>query len=382
MRHPVAEYREQIHRGFSLPRSLPPMILMLAVLGVLIHNAGNPNNWRFFASGDAAPGPAPAGAAAKTPAEAPPEKSSQPAGLDKLGIGDATDEDFEEQQFMQEARQLIRDGSGHNAEDEMPAYLHVVSWVKSQSVEQLQQRAVKDALYDQFMSNPKGMRFKIAEFPMEARRVTACPPVKGLEGVDLTDVWGFTSDSGSLLYNVIVVDLPKGMPKGVDVQENVKFVGYFFKLQGYLPGDATTDQAAQGKKGKGGKASWMKAPMFIGRLIWEPSPFQQRESIPGWIWLALTGGVIVVVAGFVALAAILPRRRPLIRPLAAPPKGDDPEAVSVDEWLDQAQGGAVGLGNNFAGNCESNNGRADHRPEGPGNGKAPRFPGDFDTIGR
>ena len=52
----------------------------------------------------------------------------------------------------------------------------------------------------------------------------------------------------------MVVDYPKGMPSGPDIRERAKFVGYFLKLQGYLPHDGRPGQRAE------------KVPLLIGRL--------------------------------------------------------------------------------------------------------------------
>jgi hypothetical protein len=123
--------------------------------------------------------------------------------------------------------------------------------------------------------------------------------------------------------------------------------------------------------------------MFIGRILWEPSASAKNEpSVPVWLWTTLAVVVIVTCGGGVLVATVLGKKRPALRPLTSSSYRADPEAISVDEWLDQAQTGQERFGNSFSHSGESSNGRADHRPDHPGNGKSPRFPGDYDTIGR
>jgi hypothetical protein len=412
MRHPLDEYRDQVHRGFSMPRALPSMLLMMAIVGMLMYNARNPNMWRFFAQGKEDPpegqrvvGGAAAdktgaaktatrpneGKTALVPADgkgdSQPPPQAQPDGKTPapektpLAPTGPTDEDPDEQDFMSEAAQAINDGSIETTEQEMAAYKHVLDWVRNQPAELLQQRAQKDVVYDRFIRKPDEMRFKLVELDMTVYQLIPVDPVPGLEGMSLYELRGFTVEGGSLLYMAVILDPPEGMPTGSDVREKARLVGYFFKTQGYYARESPPGVGVKGdKKGRGRP---LKAPMFIGRVIWEPGASATKEpSVPVWLWATLAVVVIVACGGGVLIATILGKKRPVRRPLTSSSYRADPEAMSVDEWLDQAQTGQESLGNSFPDFGESSNGRADRRPDRPGNGKSRRFPGDYDTIGR
>jgi hypothetical protein len=213
------------------------------------------------------------------------------------------------------------------------------------------------------------MRFRIVELDLNVRQIIRCER-KGPEGVELYEVCGFTDESGPRLYMGVVQDLPKGMPIGPDVQERARLVGYFFKVNSYY-----SHLAKPGAKPE-------FAPVILGRLVWEPSLLagDNRDPIPPWLWLAGALGVTALAFGGVMIAVFRGGRRPArARFLSSLP---DPDAPSVDQWLDRAQSEGVDSGNNFSGNGESSNGRMDHRPEEPGEGGFPRFPDDFGRITR
>ena len=72
------------------------------------------------------------------------------------------------------------------------------------------------------------------------------------------------------MYDLIVLDYPKGMPLGYDIRENARFAGYFLKLQGYEPANARPGQRPE------------KAPLLIGRLEWTPPatpPAEQSQQL-------------------------------------------------------------------------------------------------------
>ena len=101
-------------------------------------------------------------------------------------------------------------------------------------------------------------------------------------GVKLYEVWGVTPESRSRLYDLIVVDYPKEMPQGYDIRENVRFAGYFLKLQGYEPAGARPGQRPE------------KAPLLIGRLEWASPAAPPAERVGavalGWCCSPVGGG--------------------------------------------------------------------------------------------
>jgi hypothetical protein len=209
----------------------------------------------------------------------------------------------------------------------MAAYDHLLQWVDSQSAQRLRQRARKDVVYDHFFADPEKMRFQIVQLDLHVLQVTKCD-AKGPNGSTLYEVNGPSMQSGSMWYMAIVEGLPPGMPSGVHVDEQATLVGYFFKLQNYY--------SLLSKPG----ARPLTAPVIVGRLIWRPSPLAtQSENLPPWAWAALTVGGVVTCAG-IGLWAVR-GRKPSVVPQRMPGRNFDPEAPSVDQWLDQAQTGEL-----------------------------------------
>ena len=126
------------------------------------------------------------------------------------------------------------------------------------------------------------------------------------------------------------------MPIGTAVNEDVKLVGYFFKLQGYHSQQQEMDKNRTGKE-----QAVLRAPVIIGRAVWIVSPLTPEYNTPVWVLATLAGVAVVVVVGWVLLAA---RRsvRHYVRSVV--PGGSlDPEPPEVDSWLDQAQSGRLTL---------------------------------------
>ena len=179
------------------------------------------------------------------------------------------------------------------------------------------------------------------------------------------------------------------MPIG-KVNIDAKLVGYFFKLQGYVPLER------QARYERLGKAAILKAPLIIGRLIRTgPPPTADGPYSPAPVWLLVSIGLVGValIVGWVFLSMRKTGRRSL--PAIVPGPSHDPDAPAVDNWLDQAQSGRLtweaagpttrgdgastdaliverGLadrfGNNFGANSDSNNGQGGFGPEVHDNG--------------
>ena len=222
--------------------------------------------------------------------------------------------------------------------------------------------ARKDILFDQFLANPEKQRFKIVLLDLNVRLVRRCD-IKGPDGEVLHEVWGFSADSGDHLYDAVVIDLPKEMRVGERVFEKAKIVGYFFKLQGYEPAGARHN------------APPLVAPLFVGRIIWQP-PVIPAAQPSDWKWGALWVVGIIVLAGAVGYF-LFQRGKPatMIRPVTI---SRNPDAPTLDEWLDGQEDSTESLqGNKFSGNSESNIGESNHTRAG--DEEPPRFSGDFDS---
>lgn len=266
-------YEDNRSRLFGRPQAprLMTMLLMFAVVGMLFYRMRDPDTWRWLAPGEEAQSEA----AEKLPGSATPPGTDSATAAPKLEPTGPTDEDPDEADEIREARQALEDGSLHTRPEEMVAYNQVLAWVKNQPLGLLRQRARKDVIYDQFIADPEAMRFKIVQLDLIVRQVIKCD-IKTTAGADLYEIRGFTSEAGQMLYFGMVQDLPEGMPLGIQIREQAKLIGYFFKLQGYF---------SQVSKPN---ARPLRAPVVIGRLVWQPTAPTKDESTPAWVWVALT----------------------------------------------------------------------------------------------
>ena len=384
MRRPYAQNRSRMVRVSSSPR-IVSMLVMLMVLGMIIYRAGDPATWRWLAPGDDEPvetaplDPKPAVSVSAAPSsqpsaespklESPKQEESPNPETPKLVATGPTDEDADEKSFMEEAKLAITDGTLGMKREDMVAYNRVLGWVQNQPVELLRKRARGDVLYDQFLRDPEAMRFKLVKLDLNVARIVRCD-VKGPGDSQLYEVRGHTAEGGPMLYFAVVDQLPKGMPIGLNVQQRAKLVGYFFKLQAYH------SQASMNSK----LTKPLRAPMVIGRLIWDAPPAPSTmPSFPDWVWATILIVAAALVIGFVMFKAKIDRSRPM--PSLALNRNIDPDAPPIDEWLDRTVRSEDEPADD-GGSSNGKNGYGGFGSEGPDDGDLPRFPGGFDRIGR
>jgi hypothetical protein len=346
----------RLFRGAEFGR-LMTMICMLVVLGMMIKTASNPGTWQWLVS---KPGqanqvvgqeggsdksrpdqmpvtPTPSipvdGRAENRPAKTT-EGEPQPK---KIPIATGpTDEDEAELSGAAEDFDFVADGSVQIQPEEMSAYRRLVRWVIDQPYQRLSARAAeRNPTYGQFVTSPQEFRQpgEIFAFDVHVREVIKFDVKLAFRDEDddaprppatLYEVWGTTDESRGRFLHFVVYDPPAGLPIGPNVREDVRFVGYFFRNQGYIPAKAPPDSRVQ------------LAPSFIGRVAWEaprPGVVVEESELP---WLILFGGgaaaILVSWLGFIFLG----KRRRSVAELATdlPP----PPGTSVEEWLDEVGG--------------------------------------------
>ncbi len=272
---------------------------MLVLIALLIVRIGEPGMWRWLAGGA---GPPPAKRQTVPPPISP---ATGP-----------TDEDPDQAEMAREEFQALTDGSLELRREEMEPYYRLVFWVKDQSYERLRRRAQKGLIYTNFYDSPDKYRGKLAALDLDVRQVLDAG--KGRDGTQLYELRGFTANSWGRPYFLIVIDLPKGMPVGPSVHDQVKFAGYFLKLQGYIPAEAKPGAPIE------------MAPLLIGRIEWKPPVAAPVEESREWIWWVAGLAVVGVVLAVRFLYWKLKPRRP------APVKTVSPggEALSIESWLD------------------------------------------------
>jgi hypothetical protein len=169
--------------------------------------------------------------------------------------------------------------------------------------------------FNKFYQSPDEYRGQLFEFDLTVQMIRDLD--EKYNGVELFDVWGTTEESGAWLYNGVIIGLPKGMPIGRKIHEKVTFVGYFFKLQGYQPAGVKAN------------AKSLKAPLFLGRLIWHRIEIAQTRH-SDWTW------GLILLAGFVIFLIIrwgLLLRGGRGRLFSPPTVQAKPGVNPVEDWL-------------------------------------------------
>jgi hypothetical protein len=271
-------------RGAELLRLLTGVV-MLGVLAMAIHRAGDPGMWTWFAPDtrpEARVDSTKTAGHGKTVDTGPNadetrhESKDAPLALDAtassvsakatkgLDVGEGPmDQDPDEVQEAAMEFQAVTDGTLSLQREEMVPYDRLLRWVETQSFEDLWRRAKADVPFNELYLWPDKHRGELIALNLDVRQVVDAG--KNDAGVQLWEVLGKTQKSQAWLYWTVVVDLPKGMPVGAGVFERARFAGYFFKLQGYHAG------------GAGPKDPVSKAPLLIGRLQWMPAQAQPTE---------------------------------------------------------------------------------------------------------
>lgn len=130
--------------------------------------------------------------------------------------------------------------------------------------------------------NPEEYRGKPVTLRGYARKLISYPADDPNEhGIEtLYEAWIFTEDSQGNPAVVVCTEVPDGMPRGDNINEQVSVTGYFFKMYGYPARDTTR-----------------VAPMILAdRLVWYPArgPAAWR---PSPVVYASTGaGVLGLIA--------------------------------------------------------------------------------------
>jgi hypothetical protein len=310
MRYKRQPSPSSLFHGNEMMRLLT-MVGMMGVLLLIIARSRDPNTWSWLA-GDAESSHPVAMPASHTDRETP-QKSAE------MIFG--TDLDFEESDAIKEEFQAVSDGTENILPEEMPAYNRLLRWVEKQTLPEMRGRAKKDYSFTRFYQSPDEYRGQLFEIQLIVHLVRDLD--KKFDGKELYDFWGATDESGEWLYNGVFFDLPKGMPVGRKIYEQVTFIGYFFKLQGYLPAGSKPNSAP------------LKAPLLVGRLIWHPSDTPKAQP-SDWSWgiYLLAAFVIFLIIRWGLFFHGRSRRGP--NQSSLPIK---PDAAMVDQWLSETEAG-------------------------------------------
>ncbi|MGH7129527.1 MAG: hypothetical protein ACREIV_13235, partial [Planctomycetaceae bacterium] len=136
-------------------------------------------------------------------------------------------------------------------------------------------------LYNHYEEMPAGQAMTIDGY---ARKHISYPAGKNAFGIEtLHEAWVYTLDSQSFPVVVVFTENPDGLPEGEDLNEPVRFTGYFFKMYVYDAEDHKTHFA----------------PMFLAEQVqWTP----ENRAAAATPWFLYAG---IAVAGLAAIGYML-----------------------------------------------------------------------------
>ena len=237
----------------------------------------------------------------------------------------AVDEDPVERKDFEFECQAVDDKDVLRPE-EMAAYWRLMRWVQEQpKKEDLLARVRPGITFSHFFEHPNRYRGQLVKLKIRVSRATAHETEEngnslGIERV--YDLWGTTEESGYNPYALAVADLPADFPLGHGIQEDVTFVGYFFKLLAYKAHDDKT----------------RAAPLLIGRIIWHPTVVPVFPVNTTWLGVGLIVGLIAVML----LVRFSFNMQALRRPSRLPPLHEGEAPVPIETWLERAEGEPAG----------------------------------------
>lgn len=201
------------------------------------------------------------------------------------------DKDPAEAADLKKKFELIRDRIALRP-GEMSVYWQLMKWSRTEPLAALRKRAAKDVAFSQLWEDPGRYRGKLVRLKLHVRRVLRYETEENPLGIKTVyEAWGWTDDSKSFPYVVVLADLPPGLKVGTDVRGEIDFTGYFFKVMAY-----TAFDVARG------------APLLVGRARLSSSSAQSKPASSAAFMDTLLIGACCVI-GFAVVFLFYSRRR-------------------------------------------------------------------------
>lgn len=251
---------------------LVSMLMAILVLWMFYERLKDPATWRGIINDRELK-------AATPPADAP----SAPENL----VPGPNDLDPDEFAAIQDQFEAIDDRAPLKPR-EMDAYWRLMGWSVTQPFAELEQRAHEDVSFAQLWEQPEKHRGKLIRLRLHIRRVLDYDaPQNPLGTAKVFEAWGWSDESLSFPYVVVMPEKPEQLPMGHEMRGEVVFVGYFFKIMSY--------KAFDNARG---------APLLVGRArmasISKPAP---SSALDPWIIpLVVIGGTLFI--GFTIFTGI------------------------------------------------------------------------------
>ena len=284
--------RRRLARPYG--RTLPPtrivsLLMGLAVLGLLYQRVKEPTFWRWLDNESRAESSDVSKSA--SPKDALPTPHS-PLPTSETIVPGPNETDADELAKLRTNFKVIQDRQPLES-FEMSAYWRLMAWSRTRPFADLEKLARRDVPYQHLWDEPELYRGQPIRLKLHVRRVYEYEAKANPYDVKkVYEIYGWTDDSLSFPFIVVVPEKPAGLPIGTDVEGDIVFAGYFLKWMGYRAFDTTKS-----------------APLLIGRA----QPFARsggRAKAGEWETAVLTivGGVLLL--SLIGWFAVYGLRRP------------------------------------------------------------------------
>jgi hypothetical protein len=295
------------------------LVASLVVLALVYSWASRPQSWRWLESDSEStalavndPDRGPVGDPVASPTGGPGQTADKKSAPPEVVVPGPTDQDAAEAAAAKSLFEAVSDRSPLE-KIEMPAYWRCMKWARAQSFDELEKRALHNVVFTKFWELPDKYRGKLIRLRLHIRRIVDWEAGENSAGVRrVYEAWGWTDESKSFPYLVVLSELPAGIPLGDEVREEGLFVGYFLKTMGYT---------ASGKN--------RSSPLLIGRMKWLPTaaPVHQVFARGDWFWIGVVGIPLVLL---IALGTWFQIRRARPARLPAPLPSEEGE---MEDWF-------------------------------------------------
>lgn len=161
---------------------------------------------------------------------------------------------FAEDPDFQELLGLVLDRTLEMKPREMAVYWRLIREVQSATFSELNSKANKAALVNDYFQHPEDHRGELSRFEMTIRQVRSFPREEN--GVAtagrLYEIWGSNERAPNWMFVLVTPSLPSGTSEASLKGRQTEFVGYFLKLQAYHPAKSKPSDNP------------MVAPLFVG----------------------------------------------------------------------------------------------------------------------
>ena len=271
---------------------------MLIILGMLILQAANPDNWKWLAGEETK----------RLPVYA--EYKIQEGPIDT---------DPEEWKAAEKGLGLVEDKKPHDNYLNALLKNRYLKWVLRQKPEDLYRRKPATERLSDLINRPNEFRGKLVRFRLHIKRCLPVPsPNKEVADYDnLHEMLGFQDNTGMWLYWLFTPGTPKGFPIGEQIPaQTVDVVGYFHALRLYQDANEKT----------------YFAPEIVGTSIWYPI---EKAPVQPISWPLIIGFLVALPVGVLVLWKMLSGPSSAFQQIHRPRS-----EVDVEQWLEKGPDGS------------------------------------------